>query len=228
MGQIITASFLTSRLGATRMSSLSTQQTPKLETAKRRTPTGLARGKFLSWDLVYVTLYCVHALKLAKRLSAFCDSGNHDTRLLPFPIQFPETSKVSKVSLQREIDDRKPPLIQQYGSFRGFDTLEFKMQRLQDSLSFKPLNSDMEIHLRDQRLSGAWIQRSTGFRVSGFRDLRRQGFLPFGSSDARNAETSTGNHVSLRWTAATLNQDRQSWSFWDDQRSRSNPGFSQS
>jgi hypothetical protein len=168
MGRISTASFRTSRLGATRMSSLSTLQTPKLETAKRRTPTGLARGKFLSWGLVYVTLYCVHALKPAKSLSAFHDSGNRDTRLLPFPIQIPETSEVSKVSLQREIDGRKPPLIQRYGSFRGFGTREFEMQRLQDSSSFKSLNSDMESRVRDRRLLGAWIQRSTDF---GYRDF---------------------------------------------------------
>jgi hypothetical protein len=58
------------------------------------------------------------------------------------------------------------------------------MQRLQDSSSFKSPNSDMESRVRDRRLLGAWIQRSTGFRVSGFRDSRRQGFLPFGSPDA--------------------------------------------
>jgi hypothetical protein len=184
MGRISTTSFRTSRLSATGTSSRSTLQTPKLETAKRRTPTGLARGKFLSWGLVYVTLYGVHALKPAKSLSAFRDSGNRDTRLLPFPIQIPETSEVSKVSLQREIDGRKPPLIQRYGSFRGFGTREFEMQRLQDSSSFKSPNSDMESRVRDRRLLGAWIQRSTGFRVSGFRDSRRQGFLPFGSPDA--------------------------------------------
>jgi hypothetical protein len=93
-----------------------------------------------------VTLYGVHALKPAKSLSAFRNSGSRGTRLLPFPIQIPETSKVSKVSLQREIDGRKPPLIQWYESFRGFGTREFEMQRLQDSSSFKSPNSDMESH----------------------------------------------------------------------------------
>jgi hypothetical protein len=107
---------------------------------------GLARGKFLSWGLVYVTLYGVHALKPTKSLSTFHDSRSRDTRLLPFPIQIPETFEVSKVSLQREIDGHEPPLIQRYESFRGFDTQEFEMQRLQDSSSFKSMNSDMESH----------------------------------------------------------------------------------
>ena len=173
MGRIGTASFRTSWLGATRMSSLSTLQTLKLETTKCRTPTGLSRGKFLSWGLVYVTLYGVYALKPTKSLSTFRDSGNRDTWLLPFPIQIPKTSEVSKVSLQREIDGRKPPLIQRYGSFWGFGTREFEMQRLQDSLSFKSPNSDMESCVRDLRLLGAWIQRSMGFRVSGFHDSLR-------------------------------------------------------
>jgi hypothetical protein len=53
---------------------------------------------------------------------------------------------------QREIDDRKPPLIQRYASFRGLGTREFEMQRLQDSLSFKSPNSVMEICVRDRRL----------------------------------------------------------------------------
>jgi hypothetical protein len=93
-----------------------------------------------------VTLYGVHVLKPAKNLSALHDSGNRDTRLLPFPIPIPETSEVSKVSLQREIDGRKPLLIQRYESFQGFGTREFEMKRLQDSSSFKSLNSDMEGH----------------------------------------------------------------------------------
>jgi hypothetical protein len=69
-----------------------------------------------------MTLYGVHTLKPAKSLSNFHDSGSRDTRLLPFPIQIPETFEVSKVSLQREIDSRKPPLIQRYESFQGFGT----------------------------------------------------------------------------------------------------------
>jgi hypothetical protein len=59
------------------------------------------------------------------------------------------------------------------------------MQKLQDSSSFKSSNSDMEIRVKDRRLLGAWIQRSMGFRVSGFRDSQRQGFLPFGSLDVK-------------------------------------------
>jgi hypothetical protein len=58
------------------------------------------------------------------------------------------------------------------------------MQRLQNSSSFKSPNSDMESPVRDRRLLGSWIQRSTGFRVSRVRDSQRQGFLPFGSPDA--------------------------------------------
>ena len=122
MVQINMTSFRTSRLSATGTSSRSTLQTPKLEKVKRWTPTGLARGKFLSWGLVYMTLYCVHVLKPTKDLSAFRNSGNRDTRLLPFPIQIPKISEVSKVSLQREIDGRKPLLIERYESFRGFGT----------------------------------------------------------------------------------------------------------
>jgi hypothetical protein len=38
------------------------------------------------------------------------------------------------------------------------------MQRFQDSLSFKSLNSDMEVRVRDRRLLRVWIQWSTGFR----------------------------------------------------------------
>jgi hypothetical protein len=58
------------------------------------------------------------------------------------------------------------------------------MQRLQNSSSFKSPNSDMESRVRDRRLLGVWIQRSMGFWVSRFHDLRRQGFFLFGSSDA--------------------------------------------
>jgi hypothetical protein len=137
------ASFRSSRLGATRMSSLSTLQTPKRETTKRRTPMGLSRGNFLSWGLVYVTLYCAHALKPTKSLTTFRDLGNRDTRILPFPIQILETLEVSKVFLQREIDDGRPPLIQRYRSFRGFSTREIGVQQLQDSSSFKSPNFDM-------------------------------------------------------------------------------------
>jgi hypothetical protein len=59
------------------------------------------------------------------------------------------------------------------------------MHRLQDSSSFKSPNFDMESHVRYRRLLGAWIQRSMGFWVSVFHDSRRQGFLPFGSPDAK-------------------------------------------
>jgi hypothetical protein len=38
------------------------------------------------------------------------------------------------------------------------------MQRLQDSLSFKSLNSVMGIYVRDRWLLRVWIQRSTRFR----------------------------------------------------------------
>jgi hypothetical protein len=140
MSRISTASFRTSRLGATRMSSLSTLQTPKLETTKRRTPTGLSRGKFLSWGLVYVTLYCTHALKPTKSLTAFRDLGNRDTRLLHFPIQIPEASEVSKVSLPREID--LPHMTVYFPeSNSGFRVSSFLMPRVLDlSISRTPMS----------------------------------------------------------------------------------------
>ena len=87
MSQISTASFCTSRLGATRMLSLSTLQTAKLETTKRQSSKGLSRGKFLSWGLVYVTLYYTHTLKPTKSLTSFRDLGNPDTWLLHFPFK---------------------------------------------------------------------------------------------------------------------------------------------
>jgi hypothetical protein len=97
-------------------------ENPRSLKQRNSKPDGIARGKFPSWGLVYMTLCGVHTLKLAKSLSASHDWGNRDTRLLPFPIQILETSRVSKVSLQREVDGRKPLLIQRYESFRGFGT----------------------------------------------------------------------------------------------------------
>jgi hypothetical protein len=90
------------------------------------------------------------------------DSANPKARNNETPN--PDRASEWKVSLQREIDGRKPPLIQWYGSFRGFGIQEFEMQQLQDSLSFKSPNSVMGIRVRDRRLLRVWIQWSMGFR----------------------------------------------------------------